>query len=90
MSNLKKLNVDRQTLTELEIFRDDTSGMNIFDLLDKTVTSGGRDNLKIFFQNPFITSNEITEIQDVIKSISLDIERYQIPFTKQMMDMVEV
>jgi DNA mismatch repair protein MutS len=90
MSNSNKLAVDRQTLTELELFRDDVSGMNIFDLLDKTVTSGGRDNFKIIFQNPFTAFNEIKEVQDVLKTISADIEQFQIPFTKKMMDMVEV
>jgi DNA mismatch repair protein MutS len=90
MPNPKKLNVDRQTLTELELFRDDVTGMNVFDLLDKTATSGGRDNLKIIFQSPFTTVNEIIEVQDVLKTISADIEKFQIPFTKKMMDMVEV
>lgn len=90
MSKINRLNVDRQTLTELEIFRDDTSGLNIFDLLDRTITSGGRDNLKIQFQNPFNTASEIIAMQDVIKVMSHDIEKWQIPFTKKMMDTVEV
>lgn len=90
MIKQNKLNADRQTLSELEIFRDDTSGMNIFDLLDRTVTDGGKDNLKLQFQNPFNAASEITAMQDVLKAISTDIEKWQIPFTKKMMDMVEV
>ncbi len=85
-----KLNVDRQTLSELEIFRENASGMNIFELLDRTVTSGGNDNLKIQFQNPFTTASEIIAMQDVLKVISKNIEKWQIPFTKKMMDTVEV
>jgi len=90
MQKLNKLNVDRQTLTELEIFRDSSSGLNIFDLLDRTVTEGGKDNLKLLFQNPFITESEIVSTQDALKAICKDIEKWQIPFTKKMMDMVEV
>jgi DNA mismatch repair protein MutS len=90
MSKLNKLNADRQTLSELEIYRDDTTGMNIFDLLDRTVTSGGKDNLKILFQNPFNTASDILEVQDVLKVICKDVEKWKIPFTKKMMDLVEV
>ena len=90
MTKLNRLNTDRQTQAELELFRDNTSGLNIFDILDNTVTTGGMDNLKIQFQNPFNATSEIIAMQDVLKTISNDIERFQIPFTKQMMDRVEV
>ena len=90
MSKLNRLNVDRQTLSELEIFRDSTTGMNIFDLLDRTTTAGGADNLKVQFQNPFNTAKDIIAMQDILKYLSTDIEKWQIPFTKKMMDMVEV
>lgn len=90
MSKLNKLNADRQTLTELEIYSDNSTNLNIFDLLDKTVTTGGKDNLKIQFQNPFITHSEIVALQDILKLICKDIEKWQIPFTKKMMDKVEV
>ncbi|RPH26460.1 MAG: hypothetical protein EHM93_19615 [Bacteroidales bacterium] len=90
MSKLNKLNVDRQTLAELEIYNDNSSSLNIFDILDRTITTGGKDNLKLQFQNPFITQAEIVAMQDTLKTISNDIEKWQIPFTKKMMDMVEV
>ncbi|MHC1704503.1 MAG: hypothetical protein AB9846_11390 [Tenuifilaceae bacterium] len=90
MSKLDKLNIDRQTLSELELFHDNNSSMNIFDLLDNTVTDGGKDNLKIQFQNPFNSSKDIIATQDVLKLICEDIEKWKIPFTKQMMDQVEV
>lgn len=85
-----KLNVDRQTLSELEIYNDNSSSLNIFDILDRTVTTGGKDNLKLQFQSPFISQSEIVAMQDVLKIISKDIEKWQIPFTKKMMDTVEV
>ncbi len=90
MQKQNKLNVDRQTLTELEIYSDNNTSLNIFDLLDKTVTSGGRDNLRLQFQNPFSSGDEIVAIQDVLKTISNDIELWEIPFSKKMMDMVEI
>lgn len=90
MTKLNKLNADRQTLTELELFRDNNNGMNIFELLDNTITDGGRDNFKIQFQSPYNTAKEIVETQAVLKLICQDIEKWKIPFTKQMMDQVEV
>ena len=90
MQKLDKLNIDRQTLTELELFRDDTSGLNIFDILDNTITSGGRDNLKIQFQNPFNKAIEIVNYQEALKVICQEIEKWEIPFTKKMMDQVEM
>lgn len=90
MIKQNKLNVDRQTLAELEIYNDNSSSLNIFDILDRTVTTGGKDNLKILFQNPFSTQSEIVAMQDVLKMLSKDIEKWQIPFTKKMMDTVEV
>lgn len=90
MQKQNKLNVDRQTLNELEIFSDNTSNLNIFDLLDRTVTSGGRDNLRLQFQNPFSSKDEIVAMQEVLKTISQDIEHWQIPFSMKMMDMVEI
>lgn len=90
MNKNNKLTTDRQTLTELELFRDDTSGMNIFDLLDRTITSGGKDNLKIQFQSPFNTARDIIAMQNTLKVICNDMELFHIPFTKKMMDIVEV
>jgi DNA mismatch repair protein MutS len=90
MAKLNKLNADRQTLTELEIYSDNSSNLNIFDLLDRTTTTGGKDNLKIQFQNPFNSASEIIAMQDVLKTISSNLEAFQLPFTKQMMDKVEV
>jgi len=90
MSKLNKLNTDRQTLTELEIFSDNSSNLNILNLLDRTVTTGGRDNLKIQFQEPFTSKAEIIAMQDVLKTMSSDIEKWQIPFTNKLMDAVEV
>lgn len=90
MQKQNKLNVDRQTLTELEIYSDNSSNLNIFDLLDKTVTSGGRDNLRLQFQNPYTAKDEIVAMQDVLKTISQDIEHWEIPFSRKMMDMVEI
>lgn len=85
-----KLNADRQTLTELEIFRDDKVGMNVFDLLDSTVTSGGRDFLKVQFQNPYNSSEDIVNMQNALKAIVAKPEKFEIPFTKALMDSIEV
>ncbi|HPV57560.1 MAG TPA: hypothetical protein PKW61_10565, partial [Tenuifilaceae bacterium] len=86
----KKLYTDRQTLTELEIFRDDKSGFNIFDLIDKTVTSGGRDFLKNQFQNPYTNADDIRNMQDALKAIIAEPAKFTVPFSKELMDSIEV
>ncbi|BDX39523.1 DNA mismatch repair protein MutS [Tenuifilaceae bacterium CYCD] len=90
MIKSNKLNADRQTLTELEIFRDDKAGLNIFDLLDKTITSGGRDFLKNHFQNPYNNATDIINMQDALKTITAEPAKFEIPFTKELMDSIEV
>lgn len=85
-----KLFTDRQTLTELEIFRDDKSGLNVFDLIDKTVTSGGRDFLKNQFQNPYTNADDIRNMQDALKAIIAEPAKFTVPFTKELMDSIEV
>ncbi|MGE0079327.1 MAG: hypothetical protein AB7S48_15815 [Bacteroidales bacterium] len=86
----KKLNADRQTLTELEIFRDDKSSLNIFDLVDKTATSGGSDFLKNHFQNPYNNAEDIIDMQEALKAIVAEPAKFTIPFTKELMDSIEV
>ncbi len=47
-----KLNTDRQTLHELEIINSDDRRMSVFSVLDKTVTTGGKDKLRKKFLKP--------------------------------------
>ncbi len=86
----KTLTTDHQTLTELEIFRDDNKGLTIFELLNKTITTGGMDNLKILFLNPSNSAEEIRSTQDVLKFILKDFVKWDLPFTKVLMDKVEI
>lgn len=90
MIRQNKLNADRQTLTELEILSDDKAGFSLFNLLDKTTTTGGKDFLKEIFNNPYTNATDIENMQDVLKAMSVSPEKFEIPFTKQMMDRVEV
>lgn len=82
--------VDHQSLSELELFHDNSKGISIFDMLNRTVTTGGKDNFTILFSNPSRKASEIITVQEVIKFLANNLEGWKIPFTKQLMDQVEV
>ena len=85
----KKLNLDYQTLTELEIMYGEGSGFTVFELVNKTVTPGGGDYLKKIFRNPFSDRDKIIERQESIKYIINNLEKWDLKPFKDIMDQVE-
>lgn len=90
MPQPSKLAIDHQSLTELELFKDDKKGMSVFEMLDRTTTNGGRDNLLIHFLNPFSRYSDVLENQEVIKYMVSSIDSWKLPFSKELMDSVEM
>lgn len=89
MFEYKKLNLDYQTLTELEIMYGEGSGFTVFELVNKTVTPGGSDYLKKIFRNPFSDRDKIIERQESIKYIINNLEKWDLKPFKEIMDQVE-
>jgi len=89
MFEYKKLNLDYQTLSELEIMYGEGSGFTIFELLNKTVTPGGSDHLKKTFRNPFSDADRIIKRQESIKYIINNLEKWDLKPFKDIMDQVE-
>lgn len=83
------LDIDYQTIVELEILRLSGIGQNIFDILDRTTTVGGRDMLKSKFRRPSNDYEEITAIQDALKFITDNRVQWDIKGFKPIMDQVE-
>jgi DNA mismatch repair protein MutS len=56
-----KFEIDKQTLDDLAIFNSGNSNSSIFNLFNKTVTYGGKDKLREFFDNPLTNGMAIEE-----------------------------
>lgn len=59
--------IDRQTLADLAIFEAGDSGNTIFNIFKETVTYGGGDQLKYFFDHPLTDPRHIAERLNTIK-----------------------
>ena len=62
-----RLNVDPQTIKELEIFKAEEGKMSLFELLNKTFTYGGQQVLKQILACPKTDPDEILAMQQVLK-----------------------
>ena len=89
MSDDKKLNLDYQTLRELEIMYGEGSSLTLFDLLNRTVTPGGSELLRKKFRNPLCDREGIIRRQVSIRYIMDQPEKWDIKAFKDLMDQVE-
>jgi DNA mismatch repair ATPase MutS len=83
------MQIDKQTLKDLEIFKTSDGGMSLFEILDKTVTSGGRYRLREKFENPLNDIKQIKEVQETVSLIAGQLERWTFPFSETMMKSLE-
>ncbi len=84
------MQIDRQSLNDLEIFKDKGYGQNLFEFLDNTQTNGGKDFLKKIFRNPSSNIKTIRKRQQLIKFIIKHPDIFeQIP-SRTIMNRVEV
>ncbi len=89
MSEDKKLNLDYQTLRELEIMYGEGSSLTLFDLLNRTVTPGGSELLRKKYRNPLCDREEIMRRQMSIRYIMDRPEDWDLKPFKDLMDQVE-
>ena len=89
MNKEKVLSIDYQTIVELEILKPSGIGKNIFDILDRTTTVGGKDMLKSKFRRPSSDLKEIVSIQDAVKFITENRIQWDIKDFKPIIDQVE-
>ena len=89
MSRENLLSIDYQTIVELEILNPSGIGNNIFDILDRTSTVGGKDLLKSKFRRPSKEFEEITGIQEAVKFIIKNRDEWDIKAFKPIIDQVE-
>lgn len=61
--------VDRQTLTDLEVFATESGAPGLFDRLDHTRTRGGREALRHRFLRPFADPDRILAVQRSLRFV---------------------
>ncbi len=81
--------IDKLTLKDLEIFRHLEENLSLFDLLDRTITTGGKLNLEYRFKNPLSDVNQILKIQKTVSFLSQDQRKWKLPFSDRMMKSLE-
>jgi len=84
------MQIDLQTLKELELLNFDTHGMCIFELIDQTSTPGGQYKLKQNFRKPSSNLTEIVNIQNAIKHILKQLKDFDLPVDAKLMDLLDV
>ena len=89
MSENEYMTIDYQTLSELELLRPEGIGMSVFEVVDRTLTAGGKDMLKSKFKHPLKEKQDIEEVQELIKYILLNREDFDLSGFVKIMDRVE-
>ena len=77
--------LDKQTISDLEIFGDERSSHSIFSLYNGTKTSGGKDRLYTLMRNPLDDPEQLQSRRDAIRffydnEIALKISSNQFDF----------
>ena len=85
----KKFKIDRKTLDELEIFNGNGSAKSVFDVLNYTVTTGGKDKLQNIFLKPEFDLKAIRKTQESVSYILSQKKLWKFPFSKKLMDQLE-
>jgi DNA mismatch repair ATPase MutS len=89
MNENKYMTIDYQTLSELEILRPEGMGMSVFEIVDRTLTAGGRDLLKSKFKHPPAEKADIENIQETVKFILENRKDFDLAGFVKIMDRVE-
>lgn len=81
--------IDRKSLDELEIFHENGSGQSIFDVLNYTLTTGGKDKLQNIFLKPEFDLESILKNQEAVNYILKNRKTWNFPFNEKLMDQLE-
>lgn len=71
------MQLDAQTLRELELFVGPEGGPSLFELLKRTLTRGGERRLRHRFEHPLTSLSEIQAVQETLKFLLAEPEGWQ-------------
>ncbi len=83
------MQVDKQTFRDLEVFTSPDEGVCLFDLLNKTTTTGGKFALREKFLNPLGEIEKIRLVQDAVSYLSQNTDHWKLPFNDEKMRSLE-
>lgn len=89
MDPINRLQIDKQTLNDLEIFDVSGSKQSIFKLFDFTETSGGRVRLQELLSKPKSDLEEIKVVQEVLKYLTTNITSWETNVSRADADLAE-
>lgn len=73
----ESLQIDSQTLQDLEVFGTETANQSLFDLCNRTRTSGGRHVLQQRFEAPWSCPDRISKTQQSVEFIARHLDSFE-------------
>jgi len=83
------MRIDKQTIRDLEIFKTDDGETSIFDLINKTKTTGGEYRLREICLNPPENIELLKEQQDSVRYLVEKFQYIKLPFNNQQIKSIE-
>jgi DNA mismatch repair ATPase MutS len=83
------MQVDRQTLADLEIVMPEWRGRDLFAFLDHTQSAGGRARLRSLLVAPLAEAAQILERQNVLRELSSRLPQFELRDLGQLVEWVE-
>lgn len=83
------MRIDKQTLRDLGIFTAEEDGFSVFELIDKTKTTGGKYRLRDMMLNPPDGLTKLKKQQDTLKYLAEKKQNLILPFSDFQMKSLE-
>ncbi|HPE57308.1 MAG TPA: hypothetical protein P5514_02775 [Bacteroidales bacterium] len=83
------LQIDRKTITELELLESEPHRKSVFEMVNLTETSGGKDKLMRQFLKPEFDPDLVRQKHEAIKFIIEHQADWEFPLNQKLMDLVE-
>ncbi len=84
------MKIDLQSISELELQKDNSKSISVFELIDFTETPGGKYKLKTLFRKPLKDIETIQKHQEAVKFIMQDIKQWELPLNTELADRLDV
>ena len=84
------MEIDLQTIKELELQKNDMHGLSILELVDFTSTPGGKHKLKTLFRRPLKNVDIINKNQNAVKFIQKNLKLWDLPIGDKLIDHLDV
>jgi DNA mismatch repair ATPase MutS len=84
------MKIDLQSISELELQKDNSKKNSVFELIDFTETPGGKYKLKTLFRKTLPDVETIKKHQEAVKFVMQDIKLWKLPLNTELADRLDV